>query len=91
MCEVGTKVGKGEELGRVGIYWGQMTNAQIRKECPMPDEVCSIMLAHGGHGLAGASFCIRTRRESIPVCGGVLQRKITFEGGANSREMLSKI
>ena len=45
---------------------------------------------HGGHGLAGASFCIRPRRESIPLWGGILQRKITFGGMANSRGQISK-
>ena len=40
---------------------------------------------HRGHGLASTTFCILCRRESIPLRACVLQRKITFEGGANSR------
>ena len=46
--------------------------------------------AHRGHGLASTTFCILCRRESIPLRACVLQRKITFEGGANSRENISE-
>ena len=63
--------------------WRWVKNDVFRDSLPEPS-------THGGHGVAGASFCIRTRRESIPVCGGVLQRKITFEGMANSRGQMSK-
>ena len=45
---------------------------------------------HRGHGLASTTFCILCRRESIPLRACVLQRKITFEGGANSRENISE-